>query len=297
MNITFRQLRLFLAVAEAGSVTAAARAMHVTQPTASAQLREMTLAVGTPLYEVVARRVRLTEAGEELARTARSIADEWNSFSERIDGLKGLTRGRLRVAVVSTAEYFIPRLLGSFCTNHPGVDIALEVQNRDGVVTRLGENRDDLYIMSTPPVRADLEATAFMPNPLVVIASTRHALAKRRQLSLQDLANQPFILREKGSGTRMSVDKHFRKHRFKPEIRMELGTNEAIRGVVAGGLGLSVLSRHALRGSAEETGVVELKVTGFPVQSQWYVVHARGRRLSPVAAVFREHLLAQSGHW
>lgn len=297
MHITARQLRLFLAVAESRSVTAAARALHITQPTASAQLREMTLAVGMPLYELVARRVRLTEAGEELARTARSISDEWNSFSERIDGLKGLTRGRLRVAVVSTAEYFIPRLLGSFCTTHPGIDITLEVQNRDGVVARLGEHRDDLYIMSTPPAHVGLEATAFMPNPLVVIACTKHALVKRRQLSLQDLANQPLILREKGSGTRMSVDKHFRKHRFKPEIRMELGTNEAIRGVVAGGLGLSVLSRHALRGSAEETGVVELKVTGFPVQSQWYVVHARGRRLSPVATVFREHLLAQSGHW
>ena len=139
MHITARQLRLFLAVAESRSVTAAARALHITQPTASAQLREMTLAVGMPLYELVARRVRLTEAGEELARTARSISDEWNSFSERIDGLKGLTRGRLRVAVVSTAEYFIPRLLGSFCTTHPGIDITLEVQNRDGVVARLGE--------------------------------------------------------------------------------------------------------------------------------------------------------------
>lgn len=297
MHITSRQLRLFLAVAESRSITAAARAVHITQPTASAQLREMTLAVGMPLYEVVARRVRLTEAGQELARTARSIADEWNGFSERIDGLKGLTRGRLRVAVVSTAEYFIPRLLGSFCTTHPGIDIALEVQNRDGVVARLGEHRDDLYIMSTPPAHVDLEATAFMPNPLVVIAATGHPLTRRRQLLLQDLAAQPFILREKGSGTRMSIDKHFRKHRFKPEIRMELGSNEAIRGVVGGGLGLSVLSRHALGGSTAETGVVELKVSGFPVQSQWYVVHARGRRLSPVATVFREHLLAQSGHW
>ena len=297
MHITARQLRLFLAVAESRSVTAAARALHITQPTASAQLREMTLAVGMPLYELVARRVRLTEAGEELARTARSISDEWNSFSERIDGLKGLTRGRLRVAVVSTAEYFIPRLLGSFCTTHLGIDITLEVQNRDGVVARLGEHRDDLYIMSTPPAHVDLEATAFMPNPLVVIAATGHPLARRRQLVLQDLIAQPFILREKGSGTRMSIEKHFRKYRFKPEIRMELGTNEAIRGVVAGGLGLSVLSRHALRGAAEETGVIELKVSGFPVQSQWYVVRARGRPLSPVAAIFREHLLAQSGHW
>lgn len=297
MNVTFRQLRLFLALAETGSVTGAARAVHVTQPTASMQLREITLAVGLPLYEVVARRVRLTEAGEELARTARAIADEWNGFGERMDGLKGLTRGRLRVAVVSTAKYFIPRFLGSFCLTHPGVDIALEVQNRDGVLQRLGDHRDDLYIMSTPPARLDLEATPFLPNPLVVIAATHHPLAKRRRLTLPDLADQPFILREKGSGTRMSVEKHFRKHRFKPELRMELGSNEAIRGVVAGGLGVSVLSRHALRGSSDDSGVVELKVAGFPLESRWHVVHARGRRLSPLAAVFREHLLTQAGQW
>lgn len=297
MNITFRQLRLFLALAESGSVTSAARAMHVTQPTASMQLREMTLAVGLPLYEVVARRVRLTEAGEELARTARTIADEWSGFSERVDGLKGLTRGRLRIAVVSTAKYFIPRLLGTFCLTHPGVDIALEVQNRDGVLHRLGEHRDDLYIMSTPPQRLDLEATPFLPNPLVVIAAAHHPLAKRRRLSLPELADHPFILREKGSGTRMSVDRHFKKHRFKPELRMELGSNEAIHGVVAGGLGLSVLSRHALRGGSVDSGVVELRVSGFPLESRWHVVYPRGRRLSPVAAVFRDHLLAQAVRW
>lgn len=297
MNVTFRQLRLFLALAESGSVTSAARAMHVTQPTASMQLREMTQAIGLPLYEVVARRVRLTEAGEELARTARTIADEWSGFSERVDGLKGLTRGRLRIAVVSTAKYFIPRLLGSFCLTHPGVDIALEVHNRDGVLHRLGEHRDDLYIMSTPPQRLELEATPFLPNPLVVIAAAHHPLAKRRRLTLPELADHPFILREKGSGTRMSVDRHFRKHRFKPELRMELGSNEAIRGVVAGGLGLSVLSRHALRGGGVESGVVELQVSGFPLESRWHVVHPRGRRLSPVAAVFRDHLLAQAVGW
>ena len=297
MNVTLRQLRLFLALAETGSVTAAARATHVTQPTASMQLREMTLAVGLPLYEVVSRRVRLTEAGKELAHTARVMADAWSGFGECIDGLKGLTRGRLRIAVVSTAKYFIPRLLGGFCAAHPGIDISLEVQNRDGVVQRLLEQLDDLYIMSLPPTHLELEVTPFLPNPLVVIAPTEHPLARRRSLSLTDLARHSFILREAGSGTRTTVDAHFAKHRFKPIVRMELGSNEAIRGVVAGGLGLSVLSRHALRSKNGGDGVMELKVAGFPLQSQWHVVHASGRRLSPVAAVFREHLLAKAGQW
>ena len=132
MNVTFRQLRLFLALAETGSVSRAARSLHVTQPTASMQLREITESVGVPLYEVISRRVYLTDAGHDLARTARSIADEWSAFEQRIDATRGLARGRLRVAVVSTAQYFVPRLLGSFCMRFPEIEIALEVLNRDG---------------------------------------------------------------------------------------------------------------------------------------------------------------------
>ena len=157
MNITFRQLRLFLALAETGSVSAAARVMHVTQPTASMQLREVTQAVGLPLYEVVSRRVHLTEAGQALARTARAIAGEWDAFEQRVSGAKGLTSGRLKVAVVSTAKYFVPRLLGSFCKLHPQIDISLEVLNRDHVITRLRSNLDDLYVMSMPPADLPLE--------------------------------------------------------------------------------------------------------------------------------------------
>ena len=164
MNISFRQLRLFLALADTGSVTAAARALHVTQPTASMQLREVAAAVGVPLYEVVARRVRLTDAGHDLARTARSMMGEWEAFSQRMDAEKGLTRGRLRVSVVSTAKYFMPRLLGSFCALHPGVDVQLQVLNRDGVVARLRDSLDDLYIMSMPPADIDLALDAPPPE-------------------------------------------------------------------------------------------------------------------------------------
>jgi len=228
MNVTFRQLRLFLALADTGSVGAAARAMHVTQPTASMQLREVSQAVGVPLYEVVSRRVRLTEAGMELARTARAIADEWESFGQAVAGIRGLRRGRLRLAVVSTAKYFIPRLLGSFCARHPDIDISLEVLNRDGVVARLRENLDDLYIMSMPPADIELEDRIFMPNPLVAIAPADHPLAARRRLELRDLAGERFILRERGSGTRMACDAHFRRARFTPKVRLELGSNEAI---------------------------------------------------------------------
>ena len=295
MNITFRQLRLFLALAETGSVSAAAKVMHVTQPTASMQLREVTQAVGLPLYEVVSRRVHLTEAGQALARTARAIAGEWDAFEQRVSGAKGLTSGHLKVAVVSTAKYFVPRLLGSFCKLHPQIDISLEVLNRDHVINRLRSNLDDLYVMSMPPGDLPLEDHILMPNPLVVIAPASHKLAARKRITMAQLQAERFILREKGSGTRMAIDAHLRQLGFAPSAVLELGSNEAIKESVEGQLGVSILSRHAL-GSHHE-GLAVLNVQGFPIQSQWHLVWPRGKQLSPIAEVFRAHLLSEAKGW
>ncbi len=297
MNITFRQLRLFLALADTGSVSAAARVLHVTQPTASMQLREITDSVGLPLYEVVARKVYLTEAGQQLARTARAIVDEWEGFGQTVNALQGLTRGRLRVAVVSTAKYFVPRLLGSFCELHPGIDISLEVLNRDGVLQRLRENRDDLYVMSMPPADVDLEDQTFLDNPLVMIAPVNHPLASRQRLPLKALVGERLILRERGSGTRLATDRFFESQAFEPRTWLELGSNEAIKEAVAGHLGVAVLSRHALKPEDLGRELCLLPVTGMPIRSQWHVVHPRAKQLSPIARVFREHLLAQARHW
>ena len=291
MNITFRQLRLFLALADTGSVSAAARACHVTQPTASMQLKEVSDSVGVPLYEVIAKRVHLTDAGRELAQTARAMTDHWAAFEQGIDAAKGLTRGKLRVAVVSTAKYFVPRLLGSFCARYPEIDISLEVLNRDGVVQRLRENLDDLYIMSMPPADIELADQVFMPNPLVVIAANDHLLAAGSQITLAALGTQRFILRERGSGTRMAIDAHFKSRGFKPNLRLELGSNEAIKEAVAGGLGVSVISSHALGAKPQSQGLAVLNVRGFPLHSQWHLVCPKAKRLSPLALAFQAHLM------
>ena len=295
MNITFRQLRLFLALAETGSVSAAAKVMHVTQPTASMQLREVTQAVGLPLYELVSRRVHLTEAGQALARTARAIAGEWDAFEQRVSGAKGLTSGRLKVAVVSTAKYFVPRLLGSFCKLHPHIDISLEVLNRDHVITRLRANQDDLYVMSMPPSDLPLEDHILMPNPLVLIAPAGHPLAAKKRIKIDQLQAERFILREKGSGTRMATDAHLRQIGFTPSNVLELGSNEAIKESVEGQLGVSIVSRHAL--GAHHEGLAVLNVQGFPVQSQWHLVWPKGKQLSPIAQVFKGHLMEEAAGW
>lgn len=296
MKPTLRQLRLFLALADRGSVTAAAESCHVTQPTVSMQLRELADTVGLPLYEQIGKRLYLTAAGEALAKTARAMLDEWIAFEQTVSAMKGLERGQLRVSLASTAKYFVPRLLGSFCAEHPNIEIALEVQNRDGVVSRLRENRDDLYIMSTPPENLDLECHAFLPNPLVLIAQEGHPLAGR-SLDLADLSGERFILRERGSGTRLACDAHFVCHAFEPAVRLELGSNEAIKQAVAGGLGIAVISRHALPARPGDDQLTILDVKGFPLQSRWFTLYPRGKRLSPVASVFLEHLERTAREW
>ena len=296
MNVTFRQLKVFLAVYDHGSVSAAAKAMHITQPTASMQLKEISQAVGTPLYEVISKKIYFTDAGKELAHTARHMLHTWHAFEQQMDAAKGLVRGKLRVSVVSTAKYFMPKLIGQFCKKHPGIDIALEILNRDGVVSRMRDNLDDLYIMSQPPQDMALQDEVFLDNPLITIAANGHPLLKQAHLTLAHLSAQRFILREKGSGTRMVAEKFFKKHKFKPDIRMELGSNEAIKEAVAAGLGLGIISKHALHGLLKSNGVTQLQIKGFPIMSQWHIVHPAKKLLPPIAMSFKNHLLSSVAH-
>jgi DNA-binding transcriptional LysR family regulator len=290
MNATFRQLRLFLALAEEGSMTRAAQRCHITQPTASMQLRELSLSIGVPLYEVIGKKIHLTDIGHELARTARAMMDEWNTFSQTADRLKGLSRGELRVAVVSTAKYFIPRMLGGFCQTYPDIDIKLDVFNRDGVIGLLRDNAVDLAVMSVPPADLDVDAERFLDNPLVAIAPAGHRLTGEPSIPLAALASEPLIMREQGSGTRMTAEKFFRENGLAPRIRLSLGSNEAIREAVAGGLGCAILSRHAIGGASPDALFTILPVDGFPIRSQWFTVVRRGKKLGPIATVFRTYL-------
>ena len=297
MNITFKQLRLFLALEQTESVTKASRMMHISQPTASMQLKEMTENIGSPLFEVISKKIHLTALGKEFAKTAREMTDRWEAFEQHATQMKGLTKGRLRVAVVSTAKYFVPKLLGSFCSKYPEVDISLEILNRDGVIRRVEDNSDDLYVMSRPPIHIDLEDQILMPNPLCMIAYKNHPLASKKNLRLQDLKHERFILRELGSGTRMSADIHFKQKKFTPSLLLELGNNEAIKKAVASHLGVAVISIHALDQFDYDKEISVLKLQDFPINSQWHLVYLRGKQLSPIAKAFYEHVLSESEHF
>ena len=285
MRLTFHQLRLLLAVSREGSVSRAAQRLHLTQPTLSAQLRQLAEQVGLPLFERVGRKLHLTAAGRVVLDTAARVEQELENLDETLAELRGDVVGRLRLAVVSTAETFIPRLLGDFRRERPAVEVSLVVLNRDAVIRRLADNIDDLYIMSRPPQAPPVVATPFLSNPLVVVAAAEHPLAGRETLQIEALAAEEFVLREPGSGTRQAAEHFFAAHGLALRPRLELGSNEAVKQAVAGGLGLSLLSAHALAHAVDE-GIAVLRVDGTPLPTQWQVVYPAGKRLSPLASAF-----------
>jgi DNA-binding transcriptional LysR family regulator len=289
-HLTLRQLEIFEAVARLGSVTRAAEALHLTQPAVSIQLKTLTEAVGHPLTALAGRGLRLTQAGRDLHETCLQLAAVWSRFEAQRDEEAALQRGTLRVAVVTTAKYFLPKALGLFVQRHPGIEVALEVQNRDGVLERLRDRVDDLYVMSAPPLEWPIDAHPFLDNPLVVIAPRSFAPPGRGELTLGALAGQRFLLRENGSGTRLAVDAYLARERVRLAHRMTVGSNEAIKQAVAGGLGLSILSRHAVS-DADMSEIRILPVRDFPMVGAWHIVHWRDARLSAAADAFRAYLI------
>jgi LysR family transcriptional regulator, low CO2-responsive transcriptional regulator len=286
---TLHQLKVFEAAARHGSFTRAAEELFLTQPTVSMQIKQLTKSVGLPLFEQVGKRLYLTEAGRELFATCRQIFDTIAQFEMKVADLKGLKQGQLRLAVITTAKYFIPRLLGPFCQLYPGIDIALQVTNHEGILERMSANLDDLYILSQVPEHMDVNYQPFLENPMVVVAPINHRLAKEKNISIQQLEDEPFIMREPGSGTRRSIQKLFDEHNISVKVKLELGSNEAIKQAIAGGLGISVLSRHTLM--PESSDLTILDVEHFPIKRDWYMVYPNGKQLSIVARTYCEYLL------
>jgi len=286
---TLHQLKVFEAAARHGSFTRAAEELFLTQPTVSMQIKQLTKSVGLPLFEQVGKRLYLTEAGRELFATCRQIFETIAQFEMKVADLKGLKQGQLRLAVITTAKYFIPRLLGPFCQLYPGIDISLQVTNHERILERMMSNMDDLYIMSQVPEHLDVTSQPFLDNPLVVFAPANHPLAQEKNIPIQRLSNEPFIMREPGSGTRRAVQNLLEEQGISVKVKLELGSNEAIKQAIAGGLGISVLSRHTLLSDAAEFSILD--VQHFPIKRTWYMVYPSGKQLSIVARTYYEYLL------
>ncbi len=293
MHITLRHLRIFESVARYSSISRAARELHLTQPAVSMQVKQLEEQVGLPLVDQVGRRLVITEAGQELRRHAQAIAARMIELNGAMDQFRDLERGLIRIAVVSTANYFLPRIIAQFSAQHPGVRISLRVANRETVLAALADNHTDLAITGQPPDTLDVVAQNFMENPLVVIAPAGHALSGRSKIAFRRLAEETLVMREPGSGTRAAMERAFSERSLEWRAGCELGTNEAIKQAVQAGLGLAVVSAQTVQLELETGRLAVLQVEGFPIIRHWYVVHRTDKRLSASTQAFRAMLLSQ----
>lgn len=291
MRIDLRQLEMLTAVAEHGSLTQAAEALHVTQPAISIQLRKLEAELGLALTVRSGRGVRLTEAGQEAVQHARRIERALEDMREDMRQRSGLVRGVLRIAVVSTANYFIAPDIARFRRARPGIEVNLQVANRDGILRMVEENESDLAVTGQPPDDSDLIARGFKPNPLVVIASPDHPLAGRSRLVPNDLVQFPFVFREPGSGTRDATIRAFREHGLECHGSCVLSSNEAVKQAVQAGLGIAVISRQTIQLELEAGRLTVLPCEGLSLMRQWFLVYRSFRNLPPPALEFRNQLL------
>lgn len=293
---TLHQLKVFQTVAKCGSFSRAAKELFVSQPTVSFQIAQLSKSIGLPLFEKVGKRLFITEAGRELLATCQQIFATMAEFETKVTDLKGLKQGQLRLAAITTAKYIIPRTLGRFCQLYPNIDVSLEITNQSAIIERMNANLDDLYIMSQVPENLDVTFQAFLEDALVVVAPVNHPLAGENNIPIHRLVGESFIMREPGSGTRSAVQKLLDEHRLNVKVRLELGSNEAVKQAIAGGLGISILSRHTLTSKLATSSLTILDVEHFPIRRHWYVIHLAGKKLSMIAHTYREYLLEMESH-
>jgi DNA-binding transcriptional LysR family regulator len=290
-HVSLRQLRVFEAAATLHSFSRAAEALHLTQPGVSMHIKELEGHAGLPLFERIGKKLYITEAGQELLTHARELLRSLKDAEDVLDGLKGLRRGRINLAVVSTAKYFIPRLLARFGKNYPQLEIRLAVNNRNSVIEQLIANEVDLAVMGRSPQSLDTIAEPFAQNPHVIIAAPDHPLAGRRRVTVEAVAKETFIVREPGSGTRLAMQQFFDERQVPCRVGLEMASNETIKQAVMAGMGVSFLSRHTLDLELQTGRLVVLDVRGTPVIRHWHVAHLANKRLSPTAAAFRDYVL------
>ena len=292
---TLRQLDTFLEVARQLSVSRAADLLHVTQPAVSMQIRQLEEIVGLPLYEQVGRKIQLTDAGLDFETYAIAAVAQLKQLEDAMAQRRGLKKGRVTLAMVSTAKYFVPMLLVKFRKRFPDIEISLQIHNRENIMQLLVRNEIDLVIMGRSPDTLDCVATAFATNPLGVISSPEHPLSRRRGAPLSILDNQEFVVRENGSGTRHAMERLFAENDIHPRIVMEMPSNETIKQAVMAGMGLSFLSLRTIRHELASGHLVLLDVLGLPLVRHWHITHLSQKRLSPPAREFKLFLIEEAG--
>lgn len=292
---TLKQMQTFIEVARQRSVSKAAERLFVTQPAVSMQIRQLEDAFGLPLIEPMGRNIRLTHAGEAFLTHASAAMGQLKDMEALMAEHVGMKQGRIDLAVVSTAKYFIPMLLVRFGKLFQGIDIHLKIDNRENILGLLARNEADLVVMGRAPANLDCEATPFATNPQAFVAAPGHALVRRKHLPFSVLADYGFVVREEGSGTRAAMERLFSEHQTPLKVVMPMPSNETIKQAVMAGMGLSFLSMRTVRHELASGHIALLDIEGMPLLGNWYITHLKQKKLSPAATSFKAFLTEQGG--
>ena len=291
LNVTLRQLRVFAAAARHLSFARAAEELHLTAPAVSMQIKELESVLGLSLFDRSGRTITLSTPGEYFLLHTRRVLAALKDAEDTVARLKGVQSGKLTLGIVSTAKYFVPRMLAEFQREHPAVEFRLEVGNRQSLVDQLQKKQVDLAIMGRPPRELDTRAEPFAPNPLVMVAAPQHPLARLSSVPPSLLANEVFLVREVGSGTRAAMDIFFREKKIHPAVTMEMPSNETIKQAVMANMGVSFLSLDTMRLEVGAGLIKLLEVDGLPLMRLWHIVNMPAKVLSPAAEAFRYFVL------
>lgn len=294
MHLSLRQIRIFEAVAQYESYTRAAEKLHMTQPAVSMQIKQLEEDSGLALFERQGKRMCLTHTGRDLLHYASQVLQSYNDLLVAMEERKGIKGGHLIVSVATTANYFVTQLLAEFSRQHEGINVTLDVTNRHMLLDQLENHEPDMVIMGEPPKGYNLQSERLMENPLVVIAAPGHPFTHSKKLKLEEVLNERFIIREKGSGTRSAIERHIHKFNQSCASTLEMRSNETIKHAVEAGLGLGIVSQHTIQPELDSGRLAILNVEHFPIRRHWHIVMRKGKRLSPIALEFKRFVMKEA---
>ncbi|WP_395666603.1 LysR family transcriptional regulator [Methylocella sp.] len=292
-RITIKHLETVVAVAESGTIAAAAEVLNVTAAALTSRIKLLEDDVGVALFDRAGGRLRLTTAGQEVVNIATRVDLLLAELKARLSAHKDKNAGRVTIGVASTAKYFAPRLIAAFARGHPRTEIAVTVGNRAAIIAALREQAVDLALMGFPPAEIPVKSEIFGPHPQVIIAPPDHPLVNRPGVERAELRHEAFIVREEGSGTRRNFDLFFEGLTMQEaRVHIEIGSNETVKQAVMAGLGVTLISAHTIEAEVADGRLAILDVVGMPIVRQWFVVRPAARELSPAARAMWDYVLA-----
>ncbi|MDN4166005.1 LysR family transcriptional regulator [Cytophagales bacterium LB-30] len=289
MNYTLNQLQIFLKIVQTQSVTKASEELHLTQPAVSIQLKNFQDQFDIPLTEVVGRKIYITDFGREIAEAAENIINQVHAINYKTHAYKGQLSGRLKISVVSTGKYVMPFFLADFMNQHQAIELVMDVTNKHKVIESLEQNQVDFALVSILPTTLHVEKLDLLQNKLFLVGNAQAKVPARTKAD-EIFKELPLIFREKGSGTRQTMESFLESNHISVQKKMELTSNEAVKQAVLAGLGYSIMPLIGIRNELHSHQLQIIPIKGLPIITTWSLIWLKGKKHSPVSAAFLHHL-------